>query len=377
MKEMADISQFSTAYKTLNSFTNRILNSSMILQQCIWLIFFTFMLRSLLKNIMRKDTGKLGGGLGDMGGQSGLLKSNAKKFSMESNIKVDSPKRDIFLPIILLIWLIMQIKFDDVAGMDEAKFEITEFVDYLKRPEKYQEMGAKLPKGGLLAGPPGTGKTLLAKACAGESGVPFYFASASEFVEMYVGVGASRVRDLFKEASKNAPAIVFIDEIDAIGKKRSSKSFSNSEMDSTLNQLLVEMDGFGTSTNVVVFAATNRKELLDDALLRPGRFDRIVDVDLPNLKGRKEIFDVSFWLPCVIPQDPPETLEDRERGPPGVLRQANGVSDSGLLRGRHHERVQRGRHPGRPERPHFRRKKRFRNGGRAGHRGTREEKVAD
>ena len=179
--------------------------------------------------------------------------------------------------------------------MDEAKFEITEFVDYLKRPEKYQEMGAKLPKGGLLAGPPGTGKTLLAKACAGESGVPFFFASGSEFVEMFVGVGASRIRDLFKEAKKNAPAIIFIDEIDAIGKKRSSKSTSNSEMDSTLNQLLVEMDGFGTMTNIVVFAATNRKELLDEALLRPGRFDRIVDVDLPDLKGRKEVFDVRYY----------------------------------------------------------------------------------
>lgn len=188
----------------------------------------------------------------------------------------------------------ISIRFQDVAGMDEAKFEITEFVDYLRFPEKYNEMGAKLPKGALLAGPPGTGKTLLAKACAGEAQVPFYYASGSEFVEMYVGVGASRVRELFKEAKKNSPSIVFIDEIDAVGKKRSSKGSGSSETDSTLNQLLVEMDGFNKSESVIVFAATNRKELLDDALLRPGRFDRIVDVGLPNLKGREDIFHVSF-----------------------------------------------------------------------------------
>jgi AFG3 family protein len=202
-----------------------------------------------------------------------LLKSMAKKFSFEKDVGI---------------------RFKDVAGMDEAKLEISEFVDYLKEPEKYQKMGAKLPKGALLAGPPGTGKTMLAKACAGEAGVPFYYTSGSEFVEMYVGIGASRIRDLFKEAKKNSPAIVFIDEIDAIGKKRSSTSSSNSELDNTLNQLLVEMDGFNDSANVVVFAATNRKELLDDALMRPGRFDRQVDVNLPNLSGRKDIFDVRF-----------------------------------------------------------------------------------
>ena len=180
-------------------------------------------------------------------------------------------------------------KFNDVAGLKNEKREISEFVDFLTRPEKYYELGAKIPKGALLAGPPGTGKTLLAKACAGESNVNFYYTSGSEFVEMFVGVGAARVRDLFEQARKNSPSIIFFDEIDAIGKKRNSQG-SNSEADSTLNQLLVEMDGFGTKENVVVFGATNRKELLDDALVRPGRFDRIIDVNLPDLIGREEIF---------------------------------------------------------------------------------------
>ena len=182
--------------------------------------------------------------------------------------------------------------FKDVAGMDQAKVEISEFVDFLKNPDKYLKIGAKLPKGALLAGPPGTGKTLLAKACAGEAGVPFYFVSGSEFVEMFVGLGASRVRSLFQDAKKHAPAIIFIDEIDAIGKKRSMKLSSNSEQESTLNQILVEMDGFETNSNVIVFAATNRKELLDPALTRPGRFDRAIDITLPDLDGRKDVFMV-------------------------------------------------------------------------------------
>ncbi len=183
-------------------------------------------------------------------------------------------------------------KFKDVAGMEESKFEIYEFVDFLKNSKKYTELGAKIPKGALLAGPPGTGKTLLAKAVAGEAKVPFFFASGSEFVELYVGVGASRIRSLFKEAKMEAPAIIFIDEIDAIGKKRSESMQENSEHDSTLNQLLVEMDGFESKNTVVVFAATNRKDLLDPALTRPGRFDRIVDVILPTLEERKEIYKV-------------------------------------------------------------------------------------
>lgn len=164
-------------------------------------------------------------------------------------------------------------KFKDVAGLQGVKSEIEEFVDFLKRPEKYHKIGAELPRGALLTGPPGTGKTLLAKACAGEAAVPFFYMSGSEFLEVFVGVGAERVRELFKTARQEKAAIIFLDEIDSIGKKRSSNS-GHSEFDSTLNQLLVEMDGFNTSSNVVVFAATNRKELLDPALLRPGRFDR-------------------------------------------------------------------------------------------------------
>lgn len=163
----------------------------------------------------------------------------------------------------------------------------------MKYPKKYKKLGAKIPKGALLSGPPGTGKTLLAKACAGEAGVSFYYTSGSEFVEVFVGVGASRVRNLFKEAKKNSPAIIFIDEIDAIGKKRAtSAGGSNDERESTLNQLLVELDGFGTNEDVVVFAATNRKEMLDEALVRTGRFDRDVDVTLPDIDGRKAIFMV-------------------------------------------------------------------------------------
>jgi AFG3 family protein len=161
-----------------------------------------------------------------------------------------------------------------VAGMDNAKLEVMEFVDFLKRPEKYKKLGAKIPRGALLVGPPGTGKTMLAKAVAGEAGVPFLSISGSDFIEMFVGVGASRVRDLFKKAKEKAPSIIFIDEIDAVAKKRNSQAGGNDERDSTLNQLLVEMDGFGTDQNVIILAATNRAELLDSALLRPGRFDR-------------------------------------------------------------------------------------------------------
>jgi AFG3 family protein len=158
--------------------------------------------------------------------------------------------------------------------MDNAKLEVMEFVDFLKRPEKYKKLGAKIPRGALLVGPPGTGKTMLAKAVAGEAGVPFLSISGSDFIEMFVGVGASRVRDLFKKAKEKSPSIIFIDEIDAVAKKRNSQAGGNDERDSTLNQLLVEMDGFGTDHNVIILAATNRAELLDSALLRPGRFDR-------------------------------------------------------------------------------------------------------
>lgn len=208
-------------------------------------------------------------------GQSGIFgmgKSRAKMFNHEKDIKV---------------------KFKDVAGMDEAKLEIMEFVSFLKTPDQYQRLGAKIPRGAILSGPPGTGKTLLAKATAGESEVPFFSVSGSEFVEMFVGVGASRVRDLFATARKNTPCIIFIDEIDAIGKSR-AKSGSwgggNDEREATLNQILTEMDGFNTSEQVVVLAGTNRPDVLDKALMRPGRFDRHIAIDRPTMEGRKQIF---------------------------------------------------------------------------------------
>ena len=184
------------------------------------------------------------------------------------------------------------IKFSDVAGEDEAKDLLTEIVDYLHYPEKYKEIGASMPKGALLVGPPGTGKTLLAKAVAGEANVPFFSISGSEFVEMFVGMGAAKVRDLFKQANEKAPCIVFIDEIDTIGKKRDGQIGGNDEREQTLNQLLTEMDGFDGSKGVVILAATNRPDSLDPALLRPGRFDRRIPVELPDLKGREEILKV-------------------------------------------------------------------------------------
>lgn len=210
------------------------------------------------------------------GGQSGIFgigKSRAKRFNHETDIRT---------------------KFADVAGMDEAKLEIMEFVSFLKDPSKYQSLGAKIPRGAILSGPPGTGKTLLAKATAGESGVPFYSVSGSEFVEMFVGVGPSRVRDLFANARKNTPCIIFIDEIDAIGKSRAKSNFGggNDERESTLNQILTEMDGFNTSEQVVVLAGTNRPDVLDKALMRPGRFDRHISIDRPTMDGRKQIFKV-------------------------------------------------------------------------------------
>lgn len=213
---------------------------------------------------------------GGAGGQSGIFgigKSRAKRFNHETDIKT---------------------KFSDVAGMDEAKVEIMEFVSFLKQPERFQKLGAKIPRGAILSGPPGTGKTLLAKATAGESGVPFFSVSGSEFVEMFVGVGPSRVRDLFANARKNTPCIIFIDEIDAIGKSRAKQAFGggNDERESTLNQILTEMDGFNTSDQVVVLAGTNRPDVLDKALMRPGRFDRHISIDRPTMDGRKQIFRV-------------------------------------------------------------------------------------
>ena len=188
----------------------------------------------------------------------------------------------------------VSVTFNDVAGLEGAKEEITEIVDFLKSPEKYTKLGGKIPRGAILIGSPGTGKTLLAKAVAGEAKVPFFSLSGSDFVEMFVGVGASRVRDLFKQAKEKAPSIIFIDEIDAIGRARGRNNMTggNDERENTLNQLLTEMDGFGTNTGVIVMAATNRADVLDKALIRPGRFDRQIYVDLPDLVERKEIFDV-------------------------------------------------------------------------------------
>jgi len=194
----------------------------------------------------------------------------------------------------------VNITFTDVAGLDEAKVEVMEIVDFLKNPKKYTALGGKIPKGALLIGPPGTGKTLLAKAMAGEAQVPFFSLSGSDFVEMFVGVGASRVRDLFKQAREKAPCIIFIDEIDAIGRARGRNAImSNDERENTLNQLLVEMDGFGGDTGIIILAATNRPDVLDSALLRPGRFDRQISIDKPDLKGREAIFKVHL-LPIKI-----------------------------------------------------------------------------
>ena len=221
--------------------------------------------------IMRRMSG---GGAGPGGGQIfNIGKSKAKLFDEKNDIKTT---------------------FKDVAGLEGAKEEIQEIVEFLKNPEKYTNLGGKIPKGALLVGPPGTGKTLLAKAVAGEAKVPFFSLSGSDFVEMFVGVGASRVRDLFKQAKEKSPAIIFIDEIDAVGRARGKNNMSggNDERENTLNQLLTEMDGFGTNSNVIVLAATNRADVLDKALMRAGRFDRQIFVDLPDVRERKEIFEV-------------------------------------------------------------------------------------
>ena len=223
---------------------------SWVLPMVVMVLLFSFLFRNM--------AGKMGGGLGNLG------KSNAKVYVEKKT----------------------GVTFKDVAGQDEAKESLVEIIDFLHNPQKYTEIGAKLPKGALLVGPPGTGKTLLAKAVAGEANVPFFSISGSDFVEMFVGMGAARVRDLFKEASKMAPCIVFIDEIDTIGKSRDSRMGGNDEREQTLNQLLAEMDGFDPTKGVILLAATNRPEVLDQALLRPGRFDRQITVDRPNLAGR-------------------------------------------------------------------------------------------
>ena len=235
----------------------------------LMLLIFTIYLFSRLS----KGMGGGGSGSGGGGGIFSVGKSQAKVFDKNSRVKVT---------------------FKDVAGLEEAKVEIMEIVDFLKSPSKYTSLGGKIPKGALLIGPPGTGKTLLAKAVAGEANVPFFSMSGSDFVEMFVGVGASRVRDLFKQAKEKAPCIVFIDEIDAVGRARGKNVgfSSNDERENTLNQLLTEMDGFGTNSGVIILAATNRADILDKALMRAGRFDRQITIDLPELKDREAIFDV-------------------------------------------------------------------------------------
>ena len=243
-------------------------SSSMLLYILLYYILPILLMWGLLSLLFRRIS-KSGGGFGGMG--MGVGKSNAKVYVQKET----------------------GITFKDVAGEDEAKESLVEIVGFLHNPERYNQIGARLPKGALLVGPPGTGKTLLAKAVAGEAGVPFFSLTGSDFIELYVGVGASRVRDLFKEAEKNAPCIVFIDEIDAIGRSRDSKyGGGNEEREQTLNQLLAEMDGFDGKKGIIILAATNRPEILDKALLRPGRFDRRIIVDKPDLKGRVEILKV-------------------------------------------------------------------------------------
>lgn len=252
--------------------------------------FLSFGPTLLLLGSLFYFTRRAGGGSGGNSGIFGMGRSRAKRFNHETDIKV---------------------KFADVAGMDEAKQEIMEFVSFLKEPGRFQKLGAKIPRGAILSGPPGTGKTLLAKATAGESGVPFFSVSGSEFVEMFVGVGASRVRDLFANARKNTPCIIFIDEIDAIGRSRAKQNFGggNDEREATLNQILTEMDGFNTTEQVVVLAGTNRPDVLDKALMRPGRFDRHINIDRPTMEGRAQIFAVH--LRKIVTNEDMEFLKGR------------------------------------------------------------------
>ena len=273
--EFGDLQNFENNLSKINKNLNPKIEISYITKQNIWGDILISMLPFIVIIaiwifIMRRMSGGAAGG----GGQIfSIGKSKAKLFDANSKVKVT---------------------FEDVAGLEGAKEEVQEIVDFLKNPKKYTALGGKIPKGALLIGSPGTGKTLLAKAVAGEAKVPFFSLSGSDFVEMFVGVGASRVRDLFKKAKEKSPSIIFIDEIDAIGRARGKSNFtgSNDERENTLNQLLTEMDGFGTNTNVIVIAATNRADVLDKALMRAGRFDRQIYVDLPDVRERKKIFEV-------------------------------------------------------------------------------------
>ncbi len=261
--------------------------------------------------IMRRMSGGAGGG----GGQIfNIGKSKATLFDKESQVTIT---------------------FNDVAGLEEAKTEVMEVVDFLKNPKKYTSLGGKIPKGVLLVGPPGTGKTLLAKAVAGEAQVPFFSLSGSDFVEMFVGVGASRVRDLFKQAKEKAPCIIFIDEIDAIGRARGKNQImgGNDERENTLNQLLVEMDGFGTDSGVIIMAATNRPDVLDSALLRPGRFDRQISIDRPDLSGREQIFKVHLKPLKIAEEVDPKKLAAQTPGFAGA-EIANVCNEAALIAAR-------------------------------------------
>ena len=273
--EFGDLQNFENNLAIISRENNLSIETNYITEQNVWGDILISMLPFIVIIaiwifIMRRMSSSAGGA----GGQIfSIGKSKAKLFDAKADMKIT---------------------FKDVAGLEGAKEEIQEIVDFLKNPKKYTSLGGKIPKGALLIGAPGTGKTLLAKAVAGEAKVPFYSLSGSDFVEMFVGVGASRVRDLFKQAKEKSPSIIFIDEIDAIGRARGKSNFtgSNDERENTLNQLLTEMDGFGTNTNVIVIAATNRADVLDKALMRAGRFDRQIYVDLPDIRERKEIFEV-------------------------------------------------------------------------------------
>ena len=262
---------------------------------------------------------RMSGGAGGPGGVFSVGKSKAKLFDKDNNTNVT---------------------FKDVAGLQEAKTEVAEIVDFLKNPQIYTELGGKIPKGALLVGPPGTGKTLLAKAVAGEANVPFFSLSGSDFVEMFVGVGASRVRDLFRQAKEKAPCIVFIDEIDAVGRARGKNPNmgTNDERESTLNQLLTEMDGFGTNSGVIILAATNRADILDKALLRAGRFDRQIYVELPDLNGRRAIFNVHL---AKIKKDESVDVDLLARQTPGFSGAdiANVCNEAALIAARHKKKI--------------------------------------
>jgi AFG3 family protein len=293
---IGDVGNFETMLKDLKtqgytiSYVHRT-ETNYIGQIISWILPFALLI-GLWLFIMRR----VGGGAGGPGGQIfNIGKSKATLFDQNSKVNIT---------------------FADVAGLQEAKVEVMEVVDFLKNPKKYTSLGGKIPKGVLLVGPPGTGKTLLAKAVAGEAGVPFFSISGSDFVEMFVGVGASRVRDLFKQAREKAPCIVFIDEIDAIGRARGRNAIQggNDERENTLNQLLVEMDGFSTDKGVIMMAATNRPDILDSALLRPGRFDRQIGIDPPDIIGREEIFKVHLKSIKVGPDINPAVLSEMTPG---------------------------------------------------------------